>query len=105
MPGKSTSLAKAYTKGMARHERGHALFHPVPVEAMKAPCVGYFDDRGKWHLITSLARQYEDPQWSNNEYKPLRKKPQGQPVATESWGILKTSDVYDSAIGFNAGTP
>ena len=105
MPERTPSLAKAYTKGMAWHERGHALFHPVPVEAMKAPCVGYFDDRGKWHLITNLTQRHEDPKWNNSEYTQLKKKPQGQPVATETWGIQRTADVYDSSLGFKAATP
>lgn len=101
----SQSLAKAYTLGMARHGYGRALFHPVPIEAMKAPCVGYFDDRGKWHLITSLVGQPEDPQWKKSDYTYLQQKPKRQPVATHRWGPKHSSDVYDVALGFSAATP
>ena len=102
---KNQSLAKAYTSGMAWHECGRALFHPVPVEAMKAPCVGYFDESGEWHLITSLVGQPEDPKWKKSDYTFLQYKPKRQPKATQRWGPKCSSDVYDVALGFSAATP
>ena len=98
-------LANAYNLGMAWHGCGRALFQPVPIEAMKAPCVGYFDGRGKWHLITSLVGQPEDPQWKKSEYTYLPQKPTPQPVATHRWGPKRSLDVYDVARGFSAATP
>ncbi|KAL9100562.1 MAG: hypothetical protein Q9163_004074 [Psora crenata] len=104
MPEKS-SLAKAYTKGMAWHDCGRPLFHPVPIEAMRAPCVGYFDHHGKWHLITNLTGQPEDPKWKRSEYTYLKEKPNRQPVATHRWGPKRSSNVYAAALGFSAATP
>ena len=104
MPEKS-GLAKAYTKGMAWHECGHALFHPVPIEAMKAPCVGYFDHCGKWHLITNLTGQPEDLQWKKSEYTYLREKPERNPVATHRWNPKRSAHVYDVSLGFGIATP
>lgn len=105
MPDKRPSLATAYTRGMEWHGRGYALFHPVPTEAMKLPCAGYFDNQGKWHLIARLRKQPEDSQANRSEHTYLGTQPQGQPVAVESWGVQKTSDVYDTAVNFKVGTP
>jgi len=99
------SLAKAYISGMTWHGCGRALFQPVPIEAMRPPCMGYFDEHGKWHLITSLMGQPEDPQWKKNDYTFLQQKPKRQPVATHRWGPKLSSGVYDVALGFSAATP
>ena len=99
------SLAKAYISGMAWHGRGRALFHPVPIEAMKPPCVGYFDDRGEWHLITRLVGQPEDPNWNKSDYTFLQQKLQRQQRVAQQWGPMHSSDVSSVALGLDAATP
>ena len=102
----SLDLASEYSKGLAWHGCGHALYHPVAVESMEAPCVGYFDAKGKWHLIANLAGQPGDSQGKKrSEYTYLKDQPQRQPVATHMWAPKQSSDVRELSVGLSAATP
>ena len=72
---------------------------------MKAPCVGYFDSRGKWHLITNLTEHPEDPRRGKSAYTELSETPKRQPIGKLEWLPKKSSEVFDVSYGISAGTP
>ena len=53
-----SSLVDTYTKRLAVHPYGHALYHPTSTKELRPGSVGFFNTEGLWNLVAHL----EDPE-------------------------------------------
>lgn len=67
-----------YSKELAFHGFGHALFHPIAGSDMKPPCCGYFDRSGGWNLIAQLTPHAPTAHHEGYTPLPYLPRPEGQ---------------------------